>query len=119
MFRIRASYAPAPGERLDFAHYHAVHVPLARRQMAGRVNVLNVEVEERPRPLFDDDAGGPALTLLIDVASAADVEAFKAFVVSDAARPLHADIPNYTDCVPAWTVVDLTRIPAGQDGRGA
>ena len=104
MYVIRATYLPRDGMRFDTDYYIRVHMPLARKELAGRANFVKMHAEFDLRVLMDGDALRSPCIFALYVESAADVEAFRKFRSGPHVAPLKLDVPKYTNCTSEWTV---------------
>ncbi len=94
--------------RFDRDYYLKHHIPLAQKQLAGRVRYLQMHAEFDMRVLMDgNDLRSPCVFVLF-VETREDVDAFNSFRRSSAVVPLREDIDKYTNCVPEWTVAEVT-----------
>ncbi|MFQ5982918.1 MAG: EthD domain-containing protein [Woeseiaceae bacterium] len=92
----------------DRDYYVKHHIPLAQKQLAGRVRYLQMHAEFDMHVLMDgDDLRSPCVFVLY-VETWKDVEAFQAFRRSSEVGPLREDIEKYTNCDLEWTVAEVT-----------
>ena len=108
MYSIRATYIPREDMHFDREYYIKHHIPLAKKQLAGRVHYLQMHAEFDRRELMEgEDLRSPSIFVLY-VESREDVKAFREFRRSSEVMPLREDIEKYTNCVPEWTVAEVT-----------
>lgn len=107
MYRISATYLPCEDMHFDREYYERHHVPLARRQLDGRVEVLAIRVEYGQVSLFDPRATTSPCIFSIVVDGERDVEDFRRFMQSEHVEPLKADVAEYTNCEIAWNVGEI------------
>ena len=108
MYSIRATYIPREDMHFDRDYYIKHHIPLAQKQLAGRVRYLQMRAEFDTRMLMGgDDLRSPCVFVLY-VEAWEDVEAFREFRCGPDVLPLRDDIEKYTNCVPEWTVAEVT-----------
>lgn len=110
MFKVRATYLPRSDMRFDLDHYFRVHVPLAKAQADGRVNVRKIDVETGATLLLDPEVQRAPCVFSIYFDTAEDVEAFRRFLLSPATAPMREDVPKYTNCELEWTVCEVTDV---------
>ncbi|MDE0755777.1 MAG: hypothetical protein OSB26_14120 [Woeseiaceae bacterium] len=108
MYSIRATYIPRENMRFDRDYYLENHIPLAQRQLAGRVRYLQMHAEFDMHVLLDGDALRSPCVFVLYVETLEDVSAFNSFRLSSDVVPLREDIDKYTNCVPEWTMAEVT-----------
>jgi uncharacterized protein (TIGR02118 family) len=107
MYRICATYMARADMHFDLEYYFRVHVPMAKRQTAGRVRIEKMEVETAVTALMNPaDVRSPCV-FCIYVQEREDVEAFRRFFTGPATEPLRQDVALYTNCEPEWTVSEV------------
>ncbi len=107
MYRIRATYLPREDMQFDLDHYFRVHIPLARKITAGKLNIRRMGVESNGGLLLEEGGIGAPCVLCIDVDSMEDVAAFRRLLQSEDVEPLRQDVPRYTNCALEWTVSEI------------
>jgi hypothetical protein len=110
MYKVRATYVPRDGMRFDLDYYFRVHVPLARRQAAGKLRILKIEVETGAVPLMQPDARLSPCVFCIYLRDRDDVEAFRRFLTSADTDPMRRDVPAYTNCDLEWAVCEVHEV---------
>lgn len=90
---LMVSYPPNPGATFDRDYYVVTHLPLAREQL-GPLGMTNIT------GYFPESPGAP---LAIAILTFADAAARDAALGSEAAGPVFADIPNFTNVEPTPT----------------
>ena len=106
MYSIRATYIPREDMHFDRDYYIKHHIPLAQKQLAGRVRYLQMHAEFDMRVLMEEDLRSPCVFVLY-VETKEDVEAFREFRRGSEVVPLREDIEKYTNCTPEWTVAEV------------
>lgn len=104
MYAIRATYLPGAGTHFDADYYMRVHMPLARRQLQGRVKFVRMHAEFDMCVLMDGNVLRSPCVFVLHVETEADVEAFRAFRSGPHVEPLKQDVAKYTNCKSEWTV---------------
>ena len=104
MYKVRATYLPRSDMVFDVEYYFRVHVPLAKAQTAGRVNILRIDVETDAALLFNPEGKRAPCVFSVYFDTEQDVEQFRDFLGSEQVEPLRDDVANYTNCELEWTV---------------
>ena len=104
MYAIRATYIPKPGGFFDHDYYAANHIRIAKEQLQGRVNYLDMYAEFDVRLLMEGSEQRSPCVFVMIVESEADVEAFRQFRLSPHVMPVREDAKKYTNCDLEWTV---------------
>ena len=107
MYSIRATYIPREDMHFDRDYYIKHHIPLAQKQLAGRVRYLQMHAEFDMRVLMEEEDLRSPCVFVLSVQTREDVEAFREFRRSSEVVPLREDIEKYTNCVPEWTVAEV------------
>jgi len=107
MYSIRATYIPREDMHFDRDYYIKHHIPLAQKQLAGRVPYLQMHAEFNMRVLMEEEDLRSPCVFVLFVETRQDVEAFRDFRCSPEVVPLREDIEKYTNCIPEWTVSEL------------
>ena len=107
MYSIRATYIPREDMRFDRNYYVKYHMPLARKQLTGRVRYLQMHAEFDMRVLMGGKDLRSPCVFVLHVETKEDVEAFREFCRSPDVVPLREDIEKYTNCIPEWTVAEV------------
>jgi hypothetical protein len=107
MYSIRATYIPREDMHFDRDYYIKHHIPLAQKQLAGRVPYLQMHAEFDMRVLMEEEDLRSPCVFVLFVETRQDVEAFREFRRSPEVVPLRKDIEKYTNCVPEWTVAEV------------
>ena len=108
MYSIRATYIPREDMHFDRDYYIKHHIPLAQKQLAGRVRYLQMHAEFDMRVLTEEEDLRSPCVFVLYVETKEDVEAFREFRLGSEVVPLREDIEKYTNCVPEWTVAEVT-----------
>ena len=108
MYSIRATYIPREDMHFDRAYYIKHHIPLAQKQLAGHVRYLQMHAEFDMHVLTEEKGLRSPCIFVLYVQSREDVKAFREFRRSSEVVPLREDIEKYTNCVPEWTVAEVT-----------
>ena len=108
MYSIRATYIPREDMHFDRDYYIKHHIPLAQKQLAGRVRYLQMHAEFDMRVLIEEEDLRSPCVFVLYVETREDVEAFREFRRSSEVAPLREDIEKYTNCVPEWTAGEVT-----------
>ena len=108
MYKVRATYLPKEDMTFDLDYYFRVHVPLAQKQGAGRINIVKIDVESDTELLMAPGVKRTPCVFSIYFNDEEDVNAFRAFMASDAVKPMREDVANYTNCEIEWTVCEVT-----------
>lgn len=107
MFKVRATYLPRADMHFDLEYYLRVHVPLAKAQGRGRLDIRRIEVEAGAVLLDDPSARRAPCVFCLYFDTARDVEAFRQFMSGPHVEPMRADVPRYTNCELEWTVCEV------------
>lgn len=110
MYKVQAIYLPRPGMTFDYDYYFAHHVPLARKQNEGRTNIKKLEVETDVTLLMNEKAVISPLVFSAFFETRDDLDAFRAFLMSEHADPLRADVAKYTNCEIEWRLAELHEV---------
>jgi uncharacterized protein (TIGR02118 family) len=118
MYRISAIYNAEAGKHFDREYYLDVHVPLAFRQLKGRVNIKKFEVEwdleqidwTAQSGLEKKNIMAPCRFSAI-VETERDLQDFFKFMKTPDRDPLHEDVKKYTDCSMTWVISELLEPP--------
>ncbi len=110
MYCIRATYIPRNDMFFDADYYMKKHVPLAMKQMEGRVSYERTEVEFNVRTLMEEDEITSPCIFSVYVGSKEEIENFREIRTSPAGLPLKEDMKNYTNCESVWTVSDIAEL---------
>jgi hypothetical protein len=110
MYKVRATYLPREGTWFDMDYYLREHVPLARAQTEGRLNIARIEVEAGTSLLMEPAEARSPCVFSLYFASPEDVEAFRRFLTSADTEPLRRDVPRYTNCELEWTVCEVIEV---------
>ena len=108
MYAIRATYISRDDMHFDQDYYIKNHIPLAQKQLAGRVRYLMMHAEFDMRVLMDGDELRSPCVFVLYVQTMDDVEAFREFRRGPEVLPLRDDIAKYTNCDVEWTVAKVT-----------
>ena len=111
MYSIRATYIPREDMHFDRDYYIKHHIPLAQKQLAGRVRYLQMHAEFDMRVLMEEEDLRSPCVFVLYVETREDVEAFREFRRSSEVVPLREDIEKYTNCIPEWTVAEVLTGP--------
>lgn len=118
MYRISAIYNAEAGKHFDREYYLDVHVPLAFRQLKGRVNIKKFEVEWDLEQIDWTAQSGLEKKSIIAlcrfsaiVETERDLQDFFKFMKTPDRDPLHEDVKKYTDCSMTWVVSELLEPP--------
>ena len=111
MYSIRATYIPREDMHFDRDYYIKHHIPLAQKQLAGRVRYLQMHAEFDMRVLMEEEDLRSPCVFVLFVETRQDVEAFREFRRGSEVVPLREDIEKYTNCVPEWTVAEVLTGP--------
>lgn len=110
MYRICATYLPRAGMHFDLEYYFRVHVPLSKRQTAGRIRIVKMEVETGVTALMNSaDVRSPCV-FCIYLPEREDVDAFRRFLAGPDTEPLRQDVALYTNCELEWTVSEVREV---------
>ena len=107
MYAIRATYVPKPGMFFDHDYYAANHIRIAKEQLQGRVNYVQMYAEFDVRLLMDGTEARSPCVFVMTVESEKDVEAFRQFRLGPHVMPVREDAKKYTNCELEWTVARI------------
>ena len=107
MYSIRATYVPREDMYFDRDYYIEHHIPLAKKQLTGRIRYLQMHAEFAMHVLMEGKELRSPCVFVLHVETKEDVEAFREFRRSPDVVPLREDIKKYTNCVPEWTVAEV------------
>ena len=110
MYKVRATYLPRPDMQFDLEYYFRVHVPLAKEQAAGRLNIVKLEVETGCTALMDPTEELSPCVFCIYFKDHEDVETFRRFMAGPGTDPMRADVPRYTNCELEWSVCEVREV---------
>lgn len=94
----------------DFEYYFRVHVPLAKSQATGKLDILRIEVETRSELLMDPGVKGTPCVFCVYFKSREDVDTFRNFMMSAAVQPMRDDVAKYTNCELEWSVCEVREV---------
>lgn len=107
MYKVRAIYWAKENYHFDQAYYVNGHLPLARKQLEGKVRIKRIDVEREVKPLMGSDAVISPCTVSIYLETEQDLQDFLQWIQTPDALPLNEDHGNYTDCDYEWTVAEM------------
>lgn len=110
MYKIRAIYIAHNGCHFDKNYYTTGHLPLAEKQITGRVKIERIDVEWDIKSMINNEMIAPC-AVCIYLATAQDLQGFLKWVQSEDALPVIEDAKNYTDCEIEWSVSRMDELP--------
>jgi hypothetical protein len=110
MYQIRAVYPAHDGHHFDQDYFRTGHLPLAEKQITGRVKVDRIEVEWDVKALFTQELISPC-AVTIYLTAEQDLQDFLHWLQSADALPVIEDAKNYTDCAVEWSISRVDALP--------
>ncbi len=107
MYKIRAVYLAKENYHFDQDYYVSGHLPLAKKQLEGKVRIKRIDVERNVKPLAAGDGLISPCTVSIYIQTEADLADFLRWLESPDAAPLNDDQANYTNCDIEWTIAEM------------
>ena len=111
MYSIRATYIPREDMHFDRDYYIKHHIPLAQKQLTGRVRYLQMHAEFDMRVLMEEEDLRSPCVFVLFVETRQDVEAFRGISPQLRGRAIKGGHREYTNCVPEWTVAEVLTGP--------
>jgi len=104
VYKIRAVYPAQPDYRFDQDYYVRGHLPLAQRQLQGKVTVKAIDIEWDVKVLLGGEEITSPCAVSIYLETDQDLQDFQSWLQSPDAQPVVADQANYTNCECHWTI---------------